>query len=238
MIGPNSVSHTLTIRDMCEVIASTQKQSPEVGDRSVSASLSDRVDLLRVVALERLDTTRRAEMGQFMTPPAVASFMASLFNPLPEAVRLLDARAGIGTLTAAFAEDVCHRSARPKRIEATVYELDPVLSEYLELALRETRNLCNQHNIEMAGELRQWNGSLLVEAVTSHGPGDAKRRDELARLFKGARPGIVRVTAFPNRRDMAKYASEISWVTEVWVAESETHRIHFDSEHFLGPYVD
>lgn len=35
---------------------------------------------------------------------------------------------------------------------------------------------------------------------------------------------------------MARYLSDISWETEVWVAESEDHLIHFDGEKFLGPY--
>jgi adenine-specific DNA-methyltransferase len=77
---------------------------------------------------------------------------------------------------------------------------------------------------------------LLIEAVTSHGPVDAKRRGELARLFATARPGLVYVTAFLTRSDMARYISEISWETEVWVREAETHLIHFNGERFLGPY--
>ena len=33
-----------------------------------------------------------------------------------------------------------------------------------------------------------------------------------------------------------RYLPEISWETEVWIAESPTHMIHFDGERFLGPY--
>jgi len=81
---------------------------------------------------------------------------------------------------------------------------------------------------------RNW--LVLVEAVTSHGPVDGKRRKELSALFKDAKPGIVYVTAFLTRGDMARYVSEISWETEVWVREAETHLIHFNGERFLGPY--
>ncbi len=83
-------------------------------------------------------------------------------------------------------------------------------------------------------ESRDW--LLLVEAVTSHGPVDAKRHEELAELFAAARPGLVYVTAFPDRRLMARYLSDISWETEVWCADAPTHLIHFDGERFLGPY--
>jgi adenine-specific DNA-methyltransferase len=77
---------------------------------------------------------------------------------------------------------------------------------------------------------------VLVEAVTSHGPVDSKRRIELTELFGAARTGLVYVTAFLTRSDLAKYLSEISWETEVWVASAPTHLIHFDGERFLGPY--
>lgn len=77
---------------------------------------------------------------------------------------------------------------------------------------------------------------LLVECVTSHGPVDAKRHRELAGLFASAIPGIVYVSAFPTRTVMTKYLAEIAWETEVWVADSPSHLIHFDGERFLGPY--
>ncbi len=64
----------------------------------------------------------------------------------------------------------------------------------------------------------------------------AKRHDELHALFADASTGLVFVTAFLDRRSLAKFVGEISWETEVWVAESPTHLIHFDGERFLGPY--
>lgn len=77
---------------------------------------------------------------------------------------------------------------------------------------------------------------LLIEAVTSHGPVDSKRHDELARLFSTAKAGLIYVTAFPTRSEMAHYLTEISWETEVWVADAPDHLIHFDGTRFLGPY--
>ena len=77
---------------------------------------------------------------------------------------------------------------------------------------------------------------VLVEAVTSHGPVDGKRRDELKRLFAGARAGLVFVTAFLTRKAMLGYLDQIAWETEVWVADSPTHMIHFNGKRFLGPY--
>ncbi|MBU4317961.1 MAG: restriction endonuclease [Proteobacteria bacterium] len=80
------------------------------------------------------------------------------------------------------------------------------------------------------------NWLLLVESVTSHGPVDGKRHAELAKLFQGSKAGLVYVTAFPSRSIMARYLGDIAWETEVWVADTPSHLIHFDGERFLGPY--
>ena len=82
---------------------------------------------------------------------------------------------------------------------------------------------------------REW--LLLVESVTSHGPVDGKRHDELARLFEGSKAGLVYVTAFPSRAVMTRYLGEIAWETEVWVTDAPSHLIHFNGARFLGPYV-
>jgi hypothetical protein len=81
---------------------------------------------------------------------------------------------------------------------------------------------------------REW--LLLVESVTSHGPVDCKRHEELAHLFAKSKTGLVYVTAFPSRAVMGRYLDEIAWETEVWCADSPSHLIHFDGARFLGPY--
>lgn len=81
---------------------------------------------------------------------------------------------------------------------------------------------------------RDW--LILIESVTSHGPVDGKRHSELANLFKDARPGLVYVSAFPDKKTMSKFFSEISWETEVWIAEAPTHMIHLNGDRFLGPH--
>ncbi|MEZ5426669.1 MAG: BsuBI/PstI family type II restriction endonuclease [Pyrinomonadaceae bacterium] len=80
------------------------------------------------------------------------------------------------------------------------------------------------------------NWLILAEAVTSHGPVDSKRHEELKNLFAASSAGLIFVTAFPDRSLMARYLNEISWETEVWTADAPTHLIHFDGVRFLGPY--
>ena len=82
------------------------------------------------------------------------------------------------------------------------------------------------------------NWLLLIEAVTSAGPVDGKRRKELKDLFAGCTAGLVFVTAFENRRTMQSFVSHIAWEAEVWIADDPDHMIHFNGERFLGPYPD
>ncbi len=84
---------------------------------------------------------------------------------------------------------------------------------------------------------REKNWLLLVESVTSHGPVDGKRHEELINLFAGTSADLVYITAFPNRALMARFLNDIAWETEVWVADAPSHLIHFDGERFLGPHA-
>jgi hypothetical protein len=77
---------------------------------------------------------------------------------------------------------------------------------------------------------------ILAEAVTSHGPVDGKRHRELEELFKSSRVGLVFVSAFPDRRTFTQYADAIAWETEVWIADSPSHLVHFNGARFLGPH--
>ncbi len=83
---------------------------------------------------------------------------------------------------------------------------------------------------------RNW--LLLIEAVTSAGPVDGKRRKELKDLFAGCKAGLVFVSAFENRKTMLSFGNHIAWESEVWIAEDPDHMIHFNGDRFLGPYPD
>ncbi|MGH9402581.1 MAG: BsuBI/PstI family type II restriction endonuclease [Terriglobia bacterium] len=81
------------------------------------------------------------------------------------------------------------------------------------------------------------NWLFLVEAVTSHGPVSPKRHKELEKMLQGCAADRVYVTAFHNMHDFRKYAADIAWETEVWIAENPDHMIHFNGPKFLGPYA-
>lgn len=82
------------------------------------------------------------------------------------------------------------------------------------------------------------NWLLLIEAVTSAGPVDSRRRMELKNLFACCKAGLVFVTAFGTRHIMRRFLLQIAWESEVWIAEDPDHMIHFNGERFLGPYSD
>jgi hypothetical protein len=69
---------------------------------------------------------RRARLGQFMTPSAIATFMASLFQRWPDHVRLLDPGAGIGSLSEAFARRYLENKPRGTHLNVTAYEIESV----------------------------------------------------------------------------------------------------------------
>ena len=99
-------------------------------------------------------------------------------------------------------------------------------------------------NVEEHGKMPDvvlWYGAknwlVLVESVTSHGPVDSKRHIELKTLFASASADTVYISAFPDKRTFAHFASDVAWETEVWVADNPTHMVHFNGSHFLGPYV-
>ena len=84
------------------------------------------VEQLRTTANGFLHPERKSELGQFMTPAIVAKFMAMLFTENRGPVHLLDAGAGIGSLTAAFIDRF-----GAVRTRATAYEIDETMQAYL-----------------------------------------------------------------------------------------------------------
>jgi len=93
-----------------------------------------------VAVIEPAIHDRKAELGQFFTPVPVADFMASLFGPLPNVVRMLDAGAGAGSLASAFVSRLCKENSTVRAVEATLFEIDPLIQD----ALADTMNGCQR----------------------------------------------------------------------------------------------
>lgn len=98
----------------------------------------------------------------------------------------------------------------------------------------------NEHDklpdVVLHDSVRNW--LCVVEAVTSHGPVSPKRYDELRSMLAQCRASVIYATAFLNSKTYQRYAADIAWRTEVWIAERPSHLIHYDGEKYLEPYDD
>ncbi len=80
------------------------------------------------------------------------------------------------------------------------------------------------------------NWLYLIEAVTTANPITELRRRTLAVLTRECTADVIFITAFPDRTTYRKFAKDIAWETEVWIADAPEHMIHFNGDKFLGPY--
>ncbi len=89
------------------------------------------IDTRRREATKQLDQSKRSELGQYMTPSMIARFMASFFEKADnKLVSILDAGAGIGTLSFAIVDRIVNKWGKSKNVAITTYEIDRMLQAY------------------------------------------------------------------------------------------------------------
>lgn len=86
------------------------------------------------------DAQKKSKLGQFLTSERVAGFMAGMFHDIVGSCCLLDAGAGIGSLSAAFLNRCFSGELRFGRIELDAFEIDEALHPHLEHTLDKYRN--------------------------------------------------------------------------------------------------
>lgn len=89
------------------------------------------VEQKRLQLSKNTEAEKKSRFGQFLTPERTAAFMASLFPDGTGHCRLLDAGAGIGSLSAAFLDRWRSGGFHFQRVETDAFELDPALIPYL-----------------------------------------------------------------------------------------------------------
>lgn len=126
----------------------------------------------------------------------------------------------------------------PRRKLIYVGDTDKKFAHFNEAALAELGVIVDSHGKmpDVIVHFTQNDWLVLIEAVTSHGPINPKRKKELETLFKDSQIPLVMVTTFLSRKAMMGYFTEIAWETDVWVAEDATHLIHFNGQHLLQLY--
>jgi len=122
------------------------KRRTEVTTTGVE-NLWPELDDARKDASAYLDSRRRAQMGQFLTPSPIATFMAGMFDCRKSTLRILDPGAGAGALCAALVLTCCKRRSPPASIVVTAYEVDPILVRYLHQALDRCRRACTDAGV-------------------------------------------------------------------------------------------
>lgn len=74
---------------------------------------------------------------------------------------------------------------------------------------------------------------FLIEAVHSAGPMDEIRVMKLKKQMENCTAIPVFVTTFLNKKEFRKWVTDIAWESEVWIADSPEHMIHFNGYKFL-----
>ena len=116
-------------------------RTAEIGRKQTSLPLHD-MDAIRLKVNGDLKLDRKSDLGQFMTPSVIADFMASLFDTSHSPASLMDAGAGIGSLTIA----AVRRLGNVESVDA--WEIDPLMLEHLEANLA---RLAVKHRVSCSG---------------------------------------------------------------------------------------
>ena len=113
------------------------------------------LDHVRRAVNDRTRRAERADIGQFLTPVAIARFMASLFTPNRlDHVRILDAGAGAGVLFSAYVERLFSEPKQPLSIEVIAYENDRRILPELTETMVHCESACEKASIAFHGEIR------------------------------------------------------------------------------------
>jgi adenine-specific DNA-methyltransferase len=136
--------------------------------------LLSKVEQSRLVISKATTPKQKALLGQFFTPVEITQFMADLFvQDTNEHCRLLDAGAGIGSLSAAFLERWISGSFHFQRVEVDAFEIDDSLCPHLNQTLQRysrSRDLTlNIRNTDFVHAAADWlSGNLFAEPLPTY----------------------------------------------------------------------
>ncbi|MNU44073.1 Eco57I restriction-modification methylase [compost metagenome] len=118
---------------------------------------------------EALTREDQKTLGQFMTPPAIARFMARRLVQDFEGkrARVLEPSAGAGILAAAAVEELLAKPTRPERVELFLFEYDAKLVPALERLCAALREACNAAGVDFDCKIEQ--GDFLLSQLAVSG---------------------------------------------------------------------
>lgn len=223
------------------VVANPDKPDRPVNSPSYCYQVPDPVlDLLRSFGSKEWDSRLRdylASAGTLAAKYASERKMERIPLRVREGVEIALSPGGQNELIEKIWKDFCPVFT-PGGTLLYIGDADDKWGYFDEAALRELGVTVVEHGKmpDVVVHFRDKNWLVVIEAVTSHGPVNPKRRAELQQLFKGSTAPLVYVTAFSDRQTLNRFLADIAWETEVWVADNPTHMIHFNGSRFLGPY--
>jgi len=129
--------------------------------------------------------------------------MASLFEQVPSTVRLLDAGAGAGALTAAFVGRMCEYNEDGRSIEATLYEVDPDIVAALRATMQECQRRCAGAGIRFAFTIRECD---FVQEISTRLAGDLFSQEPPAFDVAIVNPPYRKISADSTARQALRLA--------------------------------
>src|SRR5699024_1449150 len=119
-------------------------------------SLNNTIELLDRDRIELNELLiNKSEYSQYLTPITVARFMASLFDSDKlDNTNILDAGAGIGTLTAALLDRLVNE--RTSSIDCTLVEVDNILGSRIKDTLSPFKDKLNTEPLEVSEDFIAW----------------------------------------------------------------------------------
>ncbi|HHX8464617.1 TPA: Eco57I restriction-modification methylase domain-containing protein [Vibrio diabolicus] len=167
---------------------------------SKTEMLQNQVDSIREHSNTLLDEATRGKMGQYMTPSAVAQILARQFNNLDGELSIIDAGAGVGSLTTALIARGIDEFA-PTSIVSNTWELEPVLVEHLHQSLNLNQSLCNESQIDFNSNVHS--ADFIESAVNIL---QARARGEQTSTFNKAilNPPYLKIAASSKERRLLR----------------------------------
>ena len=185
---------------------------------AMRVELARELDRVRASLRASSRRSRRSQIGQFLTPAAIAEFMGSLFEQDVEEARILDPGAGAGVLSAATVEALISRHRGLRSIEVVAYENDEKVTPYLKDTMAQCELACSNAGVAFRAEVR---GENFVAAAVA-GIGE--------QLFGGQEAGFTHAILNPpykkingvseTRRLLDAVGMEVSnlYAAFVWLA--------------------
>lgn len=165
------------------------------------------IEQSKLTVAKTVDPKKKSQLGQFFTPAKIARFMAELFiQRTTSNCRLLDAGAGIGSLSSAFLDRWGAGDFHFQCVEVNAFEVDDYLHPYLIQSLEKYRRYLNvestiRHDDFIHAAVDSLSGGLFSETLPKYthailNPPYKKIRSNSAHRLALRRVGIETVNLY------------------------------------------